>query len=57
MRVTDEKSESLVLDGNANLAKQVADLEASINTVTTAEKSVRKAQDHHLAIEMDKLQQ
>ena len=55
MRVKADKSESLVLEGNANLAKQVADLEASINTITTAEKSVRKAQDHHLAIEMDKL--
>jgi hypothetical protein len=35
----------------------VADIEALVNSGLASEKSMRKAQDHHLAIEMDKIAQ
>jgi len=57
VRVKTEGNGGQVLSQNADLVKQVADLEAHLNSSSAAEKSMRKAQDHHLAIEMDKIVQ
>ena len=41
-------------EGSDNIAKQLHDLEAHLNTSIITEKSVRKAQDKYLAEEIDK---
>jgi len=41
------------VEDNGRSQKMITDLEAHINTSIITEKSVRKAQDRHLAEEMD----
>jgi hypothetical protein len=45
MQVKVDESDKGIKDESAKIAKQVADLEAHINTSIITEKSVRKAQD------------
>ena len=41
------------MEDTVRMQKMITDLEAHINTSIITEKSVRKAQDRHLAEEMD----
>lgn len=53
VRVQSEKVEQKIVEDNTRAQKMITDLEAHINTSIITEKSVRKAQDRHLAEEMD----
>jgi hypothetical protein len=53
--VKSEQAEKKIVEDNMNTVKLIHDLEAHINTSIITEKSVRKAQDKHLAEEMDSL--
>ena len=53
VRVKSEKSEQKIVEDTVRMQKMITDLEAHINTSIITEKSVRKAQDRHLAEEMD----
>lgn len=55
VRVKSEKVEQKIVEDNSRVQKMVTDLEAHINTSIITEKSVRKAQDRHLAEEMDSM--
>ena len=55
MRVKSEKVEQKIVEDNTRSQKMITDLEAHINTSIITEKSVRKAQDRHLAEEMDSI--
>ena len=53
VRVKSEKVEQKIVEDNGRTQKMITDLEAHINTSIITEKSVRKAQDRHLAEELD----
>ena len=53
VRVKAEQSEQKIVEDTVRMQKMITDLEAHINTSIITEKSVRKAQDRHLAEEMD----
>lgn len=53
VRVKAEKGEQKIVEDTVRMQKMITDLEAHINTSIITEKSVRKAQDRHLAEEMD----
>ena len=53
VRVKSEKVEQKIVEDNGRAQKMITDLEAHINTSIITEKSVRKAQDRHLAEELD----
>ncbi len=53
VRVKAEKGEQKIVDDTVRMQKMITDLEAHINTSIITEKSVRKAQDRHLAEELD----
>jgi len=53
VRVKTEKVEQKLVEDTIKQQKMINDLEAHINTSIITEKSVRKAQDRHLAEEMD----
>ena len=55
VRVKSEKVEQKIVEDNSRTQKMITDLEAHINTSIITEKSVRKAQDRHLAEEMDSI--
>ena len=50
-----DQGERKIVEDTLKMQKLVTDLEAHINTSIITEKSVRKAQDKHLAEEMDSL--
>ena len=54
-RVKTEQGEKKIVEDTLKVQKMITDLEAHINTSIITEKSVRKAQDRHLAEEMDNL--
>ncbi len=53
VRVKAEKGEQKIVEDTVRMQKMITDLEAHINTSIITEKSVRKAQDRHLAEELD----
>ena len=53
VRVKSEQGEQKIVEDTLRMQKMITDLEAHINTSIITEKSVRKAQDRHLAEEMD----
>ena len=55
VRVKVDQGERKIVEDTLKMQKLVTDLEAHINTSIITEKSVRKAQDKHLAEEMDSL--
>lgn len=55
VRVKADQGERKIVDDSLKMQKLITDLEAHINTSIITEKSVRKAQDKHLAEEMDSL--
>ena len=55
VRVKTDQGERKIIEDSLKMQKLITDLEAHINTSIITEKSVRKAQDKHLAEEMDSL--
>lgn len=55
VRVKTEQGEQKIVEDTVKMQKMIGDLEAHINTSIITEKSVRKAQDRHLAGEMDSM--
>ena len=53
VRVKSEQGEQKIVEDTVRMEKMITDLEAHINTSIITEKSVRKAQDKHLADELD----
>ena len=55
VRVKGDQGDRKIVEDTLKIQKLITDLEAHINTSIITEKSVRKAQDKHLAEEMDSL--